>query len=66
MIITIIIISLKQCNKQLHGIAFGVTSQFVDKQSNTWVTLLRNPDFFFGVGFLTPISRRNLDQGNSG
>ena len=51
MIITIIIINLKQCNKQLHGIAFAVTSQFVDKHSNTWVTLLRNPDFFSGLVF---------------
>ena len=46
-IIITIVIRLKQYNKQLHGIAFGMTSQFFDKYSAS----AAQPCFFPGLVF---------------
>ena len=40
------IIRLKQCNTQVHGMSFGMTSRFVDKHSNASSNPAAQPCFF--------------------
>ena len=63
-IIVTMIIRLKQRNSQIHGMAFGVTSQFVDKRSNASSSSAAQPAFFW-IRFLPPSSCLTASVGSN-